>query len=192
MTGVIILAAGESKRLGKPKQNLLYQDKTLLQRIIESVLETKCRPVIVVLGAYSETIHPAISKQDVHIIHNTEWREGMASSLRRGVAALQNDPDVDSTLILLCDQPFVDSKLLEIMVYEHAVSDKGIVACAYNNTIGVPVLFSNRYFFSLLHLKGHEGARKLLRANKNDIQTVPFTLGSVDIDTIDDYESLVG
>jgi molybdenum cofactor cytidylyltransferase len=191
MTGIVVLAAGESLRLGKPKQNLSYQHKTLLQHTVESALETECRPVIVVLGAYSEIVHPTIANQKIHIIHNTEWQEGMASSVRHGVAALQKVADIDSVLLLLCDQPFVDNELLEIMLYEYKVSGKGIVACAYNNTIGVPVLFGRKYFNALLQLTGNEGAKKLLSMHTEDILSVSFTLGSVDIDTMDDYQGLI-
>src|SRR4051812_38202550 len=114
MTGIIILAAGSSSRLGTPKQNLMYQGKTLLQRAIHTALTSACcESVLVVLGANEGIIRPNISDQQIHITYNSDWEEGMASSIRRGVTEMQRlEPLVTSVIIMPCDQPFVDSLLL--------------------------------------------------------------------------------
>jgi molybdenum cofactor cytidylyltransferase len=192
MTGLIILAAGESSRLGKPKQNLLYGGKTLLQHAVTTVINSVCDPVIVVLGAYTEIIMPEIGAAPVQIIHNANWHEGMSSSIRLGITELQKTPGINSAIIMLCDQPFVDVELINQLLQQHQQSRKGIIACAYNNTLGVPVLFQQKYFAELLALKGHDGAKKLLSAYADDIASVDFPKGAVDIDTMDDYEGLVG
>ncbi len=190
MTGIIILAAGRSARLGKPKQNLIYQGKTLLQRAIDTALLSVCKPVVVVLGAYADDILMSINTSEVQVIRNPNWEEGMASSIRTGIIALQKYPDVDGALIMLCDQPHVDAALLNDMVQTKQHNPKGIIACAYNNTLGVPVLFDKRYFADLLLLTGHERAKKLLVAHTRDIEPVPFALGAVDIDTMEDFGKL--
>lgn len=189
MTGVIILAAGSSSRLGQPKQNLIYQGQTLLQKTIETAIAAGCSPVMVVLGANAEVISPTIKNLPATIIHNPAWQQGMASSISLGIARLQKTaPQVTSVILMLADQPFVNPQLISELI--KAQTQKGIVACAYNGTTGAPVLFNKIYFNELLLLKGHEGAKKLLSKYAGDVFTIPFALGSIDIDTAEDYEGL--
>jgi molybdenum cofactor cytidylyltransferase len=188
MTGIIILAAGESKRLGQPKQNLLFRGKTLLQHAIDTALITECRPVVVILGANADQIsilpHPEIT-----VLQNPDWQEGMASSIRLAVDELINR-QADGVIIMLCDQPFVDSGLLSLLLQTKLHSGKPIAACHYNDTVGVPVLFGKALFGELSLLTGHEGAKKILARYPNDIAAVNFEKGSVDIDTLADYNKL--
>jgi molybdenum cofactor cytidylyltransferase len=188
MTGLIILAAGESARLGQPKQNLIFQEKTLLQRAVESALASVCEQVLVILGAHDEVIKPTIRQYPVKIIHNTHWEEGMASSIRLGINELQKEPNIISVILILCDQPFVDTTLLDELAKSSSKAE--IVACYYNNSLGVPVLFSSKYFEELLQLEGHDGAKKLLIKYADEVLSIPFPMGGVDIDTIEDYEKL--
>jgi molybdenum cofactor cytidylyltransferase len=189
MTGIIILAAGSSSRLGTAKQNLTYQGLTLLQRAVKTALAVQEGPVLVIVGANSEAITPTIEHQLIHVFENDEWAEGMASSIRRGVSSLQYiEPKANAALLLLCDQPFMDTNLLIEMISKK--SPKGIVACAYNNTIGAPVLFDEFYFPELLLLNGQEGAKKLLSKFSAAITAIPFPSGASDVDTIADYEAL--
>lgn len=191
MTGIIILAAGSSSRLGQPKQNLLYKGKTLLKNAIDTASSSLCKPVIVVLGANADVIKPTIENLPVSILQNEEWREGMASSIRLGITELKKiEPKATSVVLMLCDQPFVNAESINKLVQSQ--SKKGIVACAYNDTIGVPVLFDKFYFDELLKLKGQEGAKALLTKHPDDIAKIDFPLGSVDIDTIADYERISG
>src|ERR1700712_1639432 len=191
MTGIIILAAGSSSRLGKPKQNLIYKGKTLLQHAITVAIGSGCQPVFLVLGANSGYVLPHVGEAGVAIVHNKHWEQGMSTSIHLGITELQKTPGVDSAIIMLCDQPFADAALINTMLQKHSLSRKGIIACAYNNTLGVPVLFDAKYFSDLLNLKGHEGAKKLLTAYADDIAQVDFAQGAVDIDTMEDYEGLV-
>jgi molybdenum cofactor cytidylyltransferase len=189
MTGTLILAAGSSSRLGKPKQNLIFKNQTLLQRAVDTALGAGCGPIIVVLGANSEMVRPTIEDKSVHIIYSQNWNEGMASSIRLGIAELQIIyPKADSVILMLCDQPFVDTATLEQLV--QSKSKKGIAACAYSDTIGPPVLFDKFYFDDLLRLEGQEGAKKLLLKYPNDVAVVTFPLGSIDIDTAEDFEKI--
>ena len=191
MTGVIILAAGSSSRLGTPKQNLIYLGQTLLQRTIETALVSVCQPVIVVLGANENVIRPTIEAMPVNIISNADWQEGMASSIRLGIKEIQIiEPNIASVILMLCDQPFIDFSILNVLVKTQTNDRIGIAACAYNNTIGAPVLFDSIYFGDLLMLKGQEGAKKLLLKYSDKVVSIPFPLGSVDIDTVEDYEKI--
>jgi molybdenum cofactor cytidylyltransferase len=189
MTGLVILAAGASTRLGQPKQNLVYQNKTLLQQAIETALASVCRPVIVILGANTEVIRPTIETQPVHIFHNKDWKEGIASSIRLGVAELKKfEPAITSIILMLCDQPYISTSLLNEFV--HAKEKKGIIACAYNDTIGAPVLFDAKYFDELSLLTGADGAKKLLFKYPGNVHSIAFPRGGVDIDTSEDYKKL--
>ncbi|GAA0557665.1 nucleotidyltransferase family protein [Chitinophaga japonensis] len=191
MTGLILLAAGASTRLGAPKQDLLYQGKTLLQHAIQVALSTNCTPVIVVQGAHALVISPEIPQERVTIVENPEWQEGMASSIRVGVTALeQRAPLATGVILMLCDQPLVDAEHLNNLVQKKLETGKSIVASYYNNTLGVPVLFDQSFFPHLQALKGQEGAKKLLYQYEQEVAAVPFPQGSVDIDTMTDYQQL--
>jgi molybdenum cofactor cytidylyltransferase len=190
MTAIIILAAGESSRFGSPKQNLNYNGETLLQTAVKNALAVS-ETVLVVLGANRETIEHSIKDQQVDILYNTSWQEGMASSIRLAIEKLQTDYlQVTSVIIMLADQPFADAEILKQLTEEADKTDKKIIASQYNETLGVPVLFKSGYFPYLLALKGHDGAKKLLMLHDDDVQPVPFPLGSVDIDTAEDWKKL--
>jgi molybdenum cofactor cytidylyltransferase len=191
MTGLIILAAGQSSRMGRPKQNLQYKGKSLLQHAVHTAMASECRPIVVVLGAYAANILTGIKNEPIIVIHNPQWAEGMASSIRAGIAELEKQEDIDSAIIMLCDQPFVDAALINNLIQLKTKSGKGIVACAYQNTLGVPVLFDKSYFAQLLFLKGNEGAKKLLTQYGNDLAAIPFAPGDIDIDTPTDYNKLL-
>lgn len=183
-----ILAAGESSGLGRPKQNLVFNGKTLLQRAVESGQRAECERIIVVLGANSDEITPV---PGTTTLYNKDWKEGMASSIRRAIIEINSDPSVDKVIMMLCDQPFVNPTLLNSLNKKQTETGKPIVACAYSGIIGVPVLFDRSLFVELLQLQGKEGARKILQAYTNDITIIPFDQGSIDIDTPADYERLL-
>ena len=192
MTGIIILAAGSSSRFGSPKQNLVYQGKTLLQRAIQTSLSSGCcKGVVVVLGANEELIRENITDQQAPIVFNPDWKQGMSSSIRIGLIELKRlKPLTTSAIFMLCDQPFVDPLLLYQLTEKKAENNYGIVACEYKNILGVPALFDVKYFTELENLKGNEGAKKLISNYPNDVMPVPFALGAIDIDTIEDFEYL--
>ncbi|MBC7401009.1 MAG: nucleotidyltransferase family protein, partial [Mucilaginibacter sp.] len=158
MAALIILAAGASSRMGFPKQTLLYKGRTLLEITIEAGLKSKCRPVTVVLGANSEKIEPGIKDYPINIIHNPDWETGMGSSIALAIKGIQNDTSINQAVIMLCDQPFVTSRLIDSMLYKQQETNKRIIACNYKDTIGVPVLFNRALFDELIGLQGQEGA----------------------------------
>lgn len=189
MTGIILLAAGSSSRLGTAKQNLVYKGKTLLQRAIETARASVCEPVIVILGANSEAITPTIADYDVTIVQNSDWAAGMGSSIAAGIKELEKiSTGSTSVILMLCDQPFVDTWLLNLLIMSQ--SKEGITVTAYNDTVGPPVLFDAVYFDELLELKGAEGAKKVFQQYPHAISEVPFPPAGVDIDTMEDFERL--
>lgn len=192
MTGIIILAAGASSRMGQPKQLLPYQQQTLLQRAIQAAVAVPNAFVIVVVGANQTLITPNVNNSSVILEYNPDWQQGMASSIKAGIKRLiEEHPTVQNALLMLCDQPFVDTTLLQRLIDEKLKSNNRIVASAYQNTTGAPVLFDRSYFNELLALQGQEGAKKLLIEYRNEVTSIPFDKGAIDIDTTADYERLL-
>jgi len=188
-TGIIILAAGNSSRLGQPKQLLDYQGKTLLRHTVEQALAVSSR-VIVVTGSENSGIEKETGSAGT--VQNKNWQEGMASSIHKGLnEMLSTYPETENILITVCDQPHIDASVLSELIEKKQSSGKGIMASHYSGTLGTPVLFSRSYFNDLLQLSGQEGAKKLLVKYRDDVGQVMFEKGSVDIDTTEDYQKLI-
>ncbi|WP_210488878.1 nucleotidyltransferase family protein [Rufibacter aurantiacus] len=189
--GIIVLAAGSSSRLGQAKQQLVYQGQTLLQHALQAALDSTGIPVIVVLGAKAEAILPQLDTTKVQVVMNPIWSEGMASSIRAGLTHLQQvSPGCTGALIMLCDQPFVSSDILNRLIQAHQENTQQIVASSYQDTLGAPVLFPEKSFPQLLQLQGQEGAKKLLGLYASEVISLPFPAGATDIDTPEDYAAL--
>ena len=173
----VILAAGASRRLGHPKQLVVLDGETLLHRIARTALAGG-GPVTVVTGSRAGDMAAALEGLPVTILENLAWEEGMASSIRAGVAALP--PGTTGVLLLLCDQPAVSPELLAMLQAAHRADPEAVVACGYGGTLGVPTLIPARHFSRLLALAGDEGARALLR--EGGAVAVPFPEGEADVD----------
>ncbi len=190
--GIVILAGGQSSRLGTPKQLLSYMGKSLLGHTIEVALSTNCGPVSVVLGSGSDIIRAAIEAFPVQIVENDGWEEGMGSSLRVGLhEMLKAQPGTDAIIFMVCDQPFVTKSVLLCLIREQLKTGKGITASGYLGKMGTPALIQKKYFVELMELHGDSGARKLLKEHEEDVAIIPFEEGLTDIDTRQDYERLL-
>lgn len=184
--GGLLLAAGGSSRFGSPKQLLQFQGRSLLRRAAESLIESQCNPVIVVLGGEIERSKTEIADLSLKIIVNEDWESGMSSSIRAGVQELLNiEPNLAAIIITLCDQPHVTAQDIDLLIDEFHQTKATVVAAEYGGTKGVPALFSCSLFDELLALKGDRGARQLIR-NGNDVATVKLAGAAFDIDTPDD------
>lgn len=189
-TTVLLLAAGASARMGQPKMFLTWQGETLLQHTVSAAAAVST-PVFVVTGEHSTTIAAALQNSAVQLIPNDQWQEGMGTSVATGVTGImQAGHTSDAIIIVVCDQPFITGELLQQMIAAKESSGKGIVGCSYDNTIGTPVLFDKKYFPALQQLNGQQGAKRLLQQFPDDVATIPFPLGNIDIDTPEDYERL--
>jgi molybdenum cofactor cytidylyltransferase len=192
-TAILILAAGNSSRLGRPKQLLPYQGKTLLSHVVTEALKTPLQPVVVVTGAYHAEIEASLSGQPIDLVYNAQWESGMGSGIVVGLRqALSIEPGLRAVVVAVCDQPYISSTLFQAMIVKRASSGKGLIACAYSGTMGTPVLFGQRYFKDLSKLSGDAGARQLLKRYPDDVATVPFPQGNIDIDTAEDLKALSG
>lgn len=171
----VVLAAGSSSRLGQPKQSVRLGAETLLERTVRIAQEADLDPIFVVVAPGT----PASLDSRIHILINDSAAEGMASSIRLGVASA-NTAGADAVLILACDQPFVTSNHLRKL----AASGDGIVGSAYAGRKGVPAHFSARSFSDLMNLQGDTGARELLR----EAPAIALNKGELDVDTQEDLE----
>ncbi|MBD2449960.1 nucleotidyltransferase family protein [Nostoc sp. FACHB-152] len=189
--GIIILAAGASTRLGQPKQLLTYQGKALIRHIADIAIQSQCQPIVLVLGAYAETIKSHLTNLDIHIIYNQHWSDGMASSIKCGLNAIQAiSPNIEAVVLMLSDQPFVSPNLIKELVAEYQTTNSLIVASKYADIVGVPALFHKTLFSELALLQGDMGARKTIRQYYSNCVSIPFAEGVIDIDTLEDYEQL--
>jgi molybdenum cofactor cytidylyltransferase len=189
--GIIILAAGASSRMGNPKQLLQFKKHSLLQHATSVALAANANPVIVVLGNNSDSLLTEISAKKTDIVFNEKWKEGIASSIRYGLYRLQEIyPATNSALLMVCDQPFVTTALLNSLIHTQKETGKSIVASAYDDAIGTPALFHKSLFPQLLSLSGDTGARKIIQQHPEQVAKVSFPQGGIDIDTATDYERL--
>ena len=189
--GVVILAGGASTRLGEPKQLLEYEHKNLLQRTIDAAVSSTVSTVVIVLGANADQISREIDRSGINVIINTEWEEGMASSVRNGLNELLFiSPSIDAVILVVCDQPYISSEIINALINKQKETNKRIVTCNYGDTFGPPALFHKSLFHELMSLKGDVGARKIIQHHSDNVATVSFTKGNIDIDTKEDYNAL--
>jgi len=189
--GGILLAAGGSSRLGRPKQLLEFNGKMLIRRAAETLVHSKCDLIVVVLGAEIERSSAELDGLDVAICVNENWQSGMSSSIIAGLnSLLETGTALDAVLITLCDQPHVDSTDIDQIVRAYTETLNPIVATQYGPTIGVPALFASEMFSKLLLLEGDKGARHLIRENIELVRSVHIEKAAIDIDTFDDLGNL--
>lgn len=186
--GVVVLAAGDSSRLGRPKQLLPYLGQTLVEHAARTALASGAAEVVVVVGAEHEAVRERLRDLPVRVVRNRDWAEGMGSSIRCGVAALGQG--VEAAVIALCDQPRVTPHLLRSLAERLFETGCPIVASSYDGVVGAPCAFERARFSELLELRGDVGARALIRGSER-VETVAFSGGNVDVDTPDDYRKLI-
>jgi molybdenum cofactor cytidylyltransferase len=188
---LIILAAGGSTRLGRPKQLVVFRGETLLRHAAKTALASVVDgPVIVVLGNESNHLKKNLSDLPVEIVVNANWKFGLGSSIRAGMEALRDGRRADAVLMMVCDQPMVTPELLNTLIDNFKMFGAPIGATQYGKTIGVPALFAKNYFDDLLSLEDDQGAKKIISSNLNISTVVPFLEGIADVDTEDDVAGL--
>jgi molybdenum cofactor cytidylyltransferase len=187
--GAVILAAGSSSRMGEPKQLLSLRGKTLVRACIDAVSEAGCSPVFVVTGSDSEKVHLELADPNVIEAQNANWQRGIGSSIRSGVQALiDHAPDVEAVLLMVCDQPAVNTRFVERLIAARDETKKDIVASSYADTIGVPALFDRTLFEELLSLRDEAGAKSIILQKLERVEQLPFPDGAIDVDTWEDWE----
>jgi molybdenum cofactor cytidylyltransferase len=188
--GIVLLAAGASRRMGRPKQLLLYKGKPLLQRALDTIHLLQM-PSVLVLGANAAVIKSAIITSGVYVVENKNWQQGIASSIVSGLQALQHEyANLDGVIFMVCDQPFVTYESLTALITKQVETHRAIIASGYAETVGIPALFHKACFKDLLSLSGDLGAKKIMELHRDSLVTVDFSKGTIDVDTEQDYQLL--
>jgi molybdenum cofactor cytidylyltransferase len=195
--GAVILAAGGSTRLGQPKQLLRYRGETMLRRTANVALSAGCDPVIVVLGSEANSMRKELPDMSVGIVVNENWLEGMSSSIRSGILALDgmaSHGQTDAALLMLCDQPLIDSNAVKRLARCYQQGRKLIVASRYRlhdeEIFGVPAIFARGLFSELKNLHGDAGAKSIIMGHHRASAFIPLPGAAFDIDTFADYHRL--
>lgn len=190
--GGILLAAGGSSRLGRPKQLLNFKGKSLIRRAAETLVDSQCDPIVVVLGAEIELSTAELDGLNVAISTNEKWQAGMSSSIISGLRSLlEIESSLDGVIITLCDQPHVMSTDIDRLITAFTVSGPRVVAAKYGETTGVPALFSKEMYDELFTLTGDKGARQIIRNHGDLVEAVVVEKAAIDIDTLDDRDRLI-
>ena len=185
----ILLAAGESKRMGKPKLLLTFGDGTVLGNTVDNLLSSSVDEVIVVLGANARETKRVIEDKAVKITINPDYRQGMSTSLINGLRQVSHQ--AQRVMVALSDQPLIDSKTYNKLIQKSLDSDSGIVVPTYKSRRGNPIIFDIRYKEELLQLEGDIGGRELLDRHPDDILEVAVDCEGIyiNLNTMDDYKS---
>jgi len=187
----IVLAAGGSRRLGRPKLLLPYRGLPLLRRAVKAATDAGCSSVIVVLGADREHYLPLLRGTAARAIYNPDYNQGMSSSIRAGIRALP--ASVEGAVILLADQPRIDAAIVARLIATYQTSGKRIIACRYGPVLGAPTLFDRGLFIELLLLEGDQGARQVIETHPGEVAAVEITpQAAIDVDRPEDLRRLHG
>jgi molybdenum cofactor cytidylyltransferase len=188
----IVLAAGRSSRLGRPKQLLPVHGEPLIRHTLRRVLASSLDQVILVVGHEADEVRAAVADLPVACVVNPDAAAGQSTSVRAGIAALS--PDIAAAAFILGDQPGVDSNVIDTLITAWRTSGAPVVVPRYEDRMGNPVLFDRRLFPELAALEGDAGARPVVRAyhDSGELQVVPVAgPAPPDVDTEADYAALL-
>jgi len=183
----IVLAAGQSKRMGKAKQLLPFGDGTILETVINSLAESKVDEIILVLGYQAEEIRESLPYTPAKTVINPSYQEGMSSSIICGMNTV--DENADAVMIVLGDQPLLGTDVIDRLVKEYRGGDRGIVVPLYKKRRGNPVIFDIKYKDKLSALHGDIGGREIVASDREDVLEVNIESEAVicDIDEEGEY-----
>jgi molybdenum cofactor cytidylyltransferase len=187
MISAILLAAGESNRMGQPKQLMPFGQSTILEGTIDNILNSAVSETIVVLGYREEEVQKTIARKPVKIAINPDYQQGMSASIIAGLK--QIDKRARAVLIALGDQPFVNSQTINNLVEAFIANKGGIIIPVYQGRRGNPVIFAIKYTGELLNLKGDVGGREIVKRHPDDVLEVEVNCEGIvlDIDTMENY-----
>ncbi|HEV8193794.1 MAG TPA: nucleotidyltransferase family protein [Ktedonobacterales bacterium] len=187
----IVLAAGQSSRMGGHKLLLPLGDRPLIAHAIAAACASSANPVIVVLGHDAARVAAALPSGRKQVIVNPDYQEGMSTSLRVGLADIPLQ--AAGVLILLGDQPLVTVELVEQMLEAARESPESILAASYAGRRGNPVYFPRAYFEELRMVTGDEGGRSVIQQHLESVRLVPVAIAdaALDADSPDDYQRIL-
>lgn len=190
MITALILAAGQSSRMGQHKMLLPLLGKPLLLHVVDHALAVEFDEVIVVVGHHANDVRAALTGHRVRIVENPNYQQGQSTSVRAGIAAL--DPAAEAVIILLGDQPLVKPFILKSLIQAWQRSGQPIVVPFYSGQRGNPVLFARALFPELLQVTGDQGGREVLQRHTDEIEPVQIDDADAaqDLDTLQEYQAL--
>ena len=184
----VILAAGESKRMGSIKQLLQWHDKNLINHIIDKSIDSDASDTFIVLGANSEIILNTYKDKPVQSIYNNNWKKGLGSSISAAAEHIVKLQKAYSGILTsLVDQPLISTLHFNNLISKFTSEETGIVATSYKGSPGVPAIFSTTYFNDLIQLGSSSGAKSIIHAHTNDTGLIPFDDNYIDLDTPEDF-----
>ncbi|KKK46276.1 hypothetical protein LCGC14_3164160, partial [marine sediment metagenome] len=187
MISAILLAAGKSRRMGRPKLLMPFGQSTIVEQAIDNLLGSVVDEVIVVLGhGYEEAIKTLVTKP-VRLVTNPDYERGMSTSIIAGLNLV--DSQAQAVMLALGDQPLITSRTINKLVKEFYNHDKGIALPTCQGRRGHPILFAIKYKEELLELRGDMGGRQIIKDHPDDILEVAVSCEGIfiDIDTADNY-----
>jgi molybdenum cofactor cytidylyltransferase len=188
----VILAAGASRRMGRPKQLLRLDDRAMVQHVLDAAVASSLDEIVVVLGHEAAQVGAAIRLpvgRSVRVTVNPEWASGQSGSLRRGLRAV--DPRAAAVAILLADQPHLTAELIDRVAAAFLAGAAPVVRPVYagGRVPGHPVFLARRIWPEVDGLRGDQGARALLAAHPEWLRELPVAgEPPLDVDTAEDYE----
>ena len=186
----LILAAGTSSRLGRPKQLLDILGEPLIHRVVRTACSSELASVTVILGNQADVIGPLLADLPCEVVVNPMFADGQSTSFLAGLNALPED--ATAVLVLLGDQPTILSRTINLMIETWSRTAAPIVQASYRGARSHPVLFNRSLFPELANATGDSGANGVVRSHRNEIvlaevdEDVP-----IDIDTAEDYERVL-
>jgi molybdenum cofactor cytidylyltransferase len=184
----IILAAGESKRMGFPKMLLKFGGKTMIENVIEHIAESDSDGILVVLGAGMENLVELVTKFDVRYCYNENYRDGMLSSVQCGFKNLPSD--AEAVLVFQGDQPFISPSAIDSVIRAYRASSKGIIIPVHNGKRGHPLLLDCKYRVEIDSLDPDIGLRSITIIHSDDVLEAETADPGIlrDFDTPEDYK----
>ena len=184
--GGIVLAAGGSTRLGEPKQLLEFDNETLAHAAVRAAHEGGCDVVCLVTGHAQTEVEHAVADLNPILAQNQEWQRGMGSSIRIGLSAVS---PVSAIVLLACDQPAVNGKMIRSLIERYDQTGRAIIASHYSGTLGIPALFDHSCFAELRALADDRGAKAVIQADPARVASFEFPDGALDLDAPDDLRA---
>jgi molybdenum cofactor cytidylyltransferase len=193
MIVAVVLSAGESSRMGRPKALLPIDGQTFIEKIVGALKKSSVAKVMVVLGHNADEMIQRIEHLRVEILVNPDYKLGQLSSLQVAVRRLEREPDCDGMLVHLVDHPYVNTELVQTMIKRYEDTGKLIVVPRYNGKRGHPVIFSRKLFSELLAAPVDQGAKAIVNAHRDDTLEIDTEAEgvTVDIDTPELYRQHV-
>lgn len=192
VVSAVILAAGSSTRMGRPKLLLPLEGLSLVRRVAQESVASRVEQTIVVTGAYRDGVVRELAGLPIELVHNPEHEQGMSTSLRAGLGALKSD--AEAAIVLLADQPLIDRTVLDGLIGLYVSTGAPIVRPSYAGTPGNPVLWDRALFGALMLQEGDKGGRDLLGARRGEVAYLSVADSSMmlDVDTPEAYEAVRG